>query len=177
VLFVAVGKFPPPPLSFFSFFLLSFYRSITNTSPQTHKDTHTNTVQYILLHQTKVPQQVWTLLLQLTPAPQLSERQRQRQRQRECEWISSYSQDFQRDSVGSVLQPQQIKQNQSRVAEIKSVSKSSGWELSLLFWFLLTYISLLFNSAVVVVVVTYLSGLFGSLSLVVVVEEQPVVLF
>jgi hypothetical protein len=64
------------------------------------------------------------------------------------------------------LQPQQFKQNQNRVAEINSVSKSSGWQLSLLFWFLLTYISLLFSSEVVVVVVVvmYLSGLFGSLS-------------
>jgi hypothetical protein len=74
------------------------------------------------------------------------------------------------------LQPQQIKQNQNRVAEIKSVSKSSGWQLSLLFCFLLTYISLLFNSAVVVVVVMYLSGLFGCLSLLLLLE-QPVVLF
>jgi hypothetical protein len=67
------------------------------------------------------------------------------------------------------LQPQQIKQNQNRVAEIKSVSKSSGWQLSLLYWSLMTYIS--FISAVVVVM--YLSGLFGCLSLLLLLLEQP----
>ncbi len=105
-------KLPPLPLSFSFFFaFLSFYRSITSTSPQTQKRyTHKHgPIHFTTSNKSNKCGLFFFSWLQLPSW--VRDTETQRQTQRECEWISSYSEDFQRDSVGWVLQPQQIKQN------------------------------------------------------------------